>query len=145
MTITVTYYSWAPSCRDQLFPSSGRHITFLSIRLKFYHSSSTLQLSVCKFDPYPLVQDDLQRRMLLRGAYGLSLRSLIGRHLLQLTALPWTTEASTSERWQFRALTNRKATSSNRGPSLSSLYYYVCILRGVIRKVKLDGEFKARV
>jgi len=44
--------------------------------------------------------------------------------LLQLTASPWTTEASTSERWQFEALTNRKATSSNRAPSLSSLYYY---------------------
>jgi len=44
--------------------------------------------------------------------------------MLQLTASPWTTEASTSERWQFRALTNRKATSSNRAPSTSSLYYY---------------------
>jgi len=44
--------------------------------------------------------------------------------VLQLTASPWTTEASTSERWQFGALTNRKATSSNRAPSLSSLYYY---------------------
>jgi len=33
------------------------------------------------------------------------------------------TEASTSERWQFGALTNRKATTSNRVPSLSSLYY----------------------
>jgi len=33
-------------------------------------------------------------------------------------------EASTRERWQFGALTNRKATSSNRAPSLSSLYYY---------------------
>jgi len=36
--------------------------------------------------------------MLLRGAYGLSLRSLIGRHLLQWTASPWTTEASTRKR-----------------------------------------------
>jgi len=45
-------------------------------------------------------------------------------HLLQLTASPWTTEASTSERWQFGALTNRKATSSSRAPSTSSLYYY---------------------
>jgi len=54
--------------------------------------------------------------------YGLSPRSLIRRHLLQLTASPWTTEASTSERWQFRALTNRKATSSNRAPSQSSLF-----------------------
>ena len=48
--------------------------------------------------------------MLLRGAYGLSPRFLIGHHLLQLTASPWTTEESTRERWQFRALTNRKAT-----------------------------------
>jgi len=62
--------------------------------------------------------------MLLRGAYGLSLRSLIGRHLLQLTASPWTTEASTRERWQFGALTNGKATSSNRDPSLISHWYY---------------------
>ena len=45
-------------------------------------------------------------------------------HVLQLTASLWTTEASTSERWEFEALTNRKATSSNRSPSLSSLYYY---------------------
>ena len=44
--------------------------------------------------------------------------------MLQLTASPWTTEASTRERWQFGALTNRKATSSNRDPSLTSLYYY---------------------
>jgi len=44
--------------------------------------------------------------------------------VLQLTASHWTTEASTSERWQFGALTNRKATSSNRAPSLSSLYCY---------------------
>jgi len=28
------------------------------------------------------------------------------------------------QRWQFVALTNRKATSSNRAPSTSSLYYY---------------------
>ena len=42
--------------------------------------------------------------------------------LLKLTASPWTTEASA--RWQFGALTNRKATSSNRAPSTSSLYYY---------------------
>ena len=45
-------------------------------------------------------------------------------HVLQLTASPWTTEASTRERWQFGALTNRKASSSNRAPSLSLLYYY---------------------
>jgi len=45
--------------------------------------------------------------------------------LLQMTASPWTTETSTRERWQFGALTNRKATSSNRAPSLSSLYYYM--------------------
>jgi len=44
--------------------------------------------------------------------------------MLQLTASPWTTEASTSKRWQFGASTNRKATSSNRAPSTSSLYYY---------------------
>jgi len=44
--------------------------------------------------------------------------------VLQLTASPWTTEASTKERWQLGALTNRKVTSSNRAPSLSSLYYY---------------------
>ena len=44
--------------------------------------------------------------------------------VLQLTALTWTTEASTRERWQFGVLTNRKATSSNRDPSLTSLYYY---------------------
>ena len=45
------------------------------------------------------------------------------RLVLQLTASPGTTEASTRERWQFGALTNRKATSSNRDPSLTSLYY----------------------
>jgi len=44
--------------------------------------------------------------------------------VLQLTASPWTTEASTRERWQFGALTNRKATSSSRASSTSSLYYY---------------------
>jgi len=44
--------------------------------------------------------------------------------VLQLTASPRTTEASTRERWQFGALTNRKATGSNRDPSLSSLCYY---------------------
>ena len=44
--------------------------------------------------------------------------------MLQLTASPWTTEASTRERWQFGVSTNRKATSSNRDPSLTSLYYY---------------------
>ena len=104
------------------------HITSLSISLKFYHLSSTLLLSIYKFDPYPLVQDDLQRRVLLRGAYGLSLRSLSGHHLLRVTASPWTIEASTRERWQFGALTNRKATSSTRAPSTSSLcYYYVAL------------------
>jgi len=46
------------------------------------------------------------------------------QHVLQLTASPWTTEESTSERWQFGALTNRKATSNNRAPSTCSLYYY---------------------
>ena len=51
-------------------------------------------------------------------------KSLENNIMLQLTASPWTTEASTRERWQFRALTNRKATSSNRDPSLASLYYY---------------------
>ena len=45
-------------------------------------------------------------------------------NVLQLPASPWTTEASTSERWQFGASTNRKATSSNRAPSTSSLCYY---------------------
>jgi len=44
--------------------------------------------------------------------------------VLQLTASPWSTEASTSEKLQFGALTNRKASSSNRASSLSSLYYY---------------------
>ena len=44
-------------------------------------------------------------------------------HMLQLTASPWTIEVSTREGWHFGALTNRKATSSNRAPSLSSLYY----------------------
>jgi len=37
--------------------------------------------------------------------------------LLQLTASPCTTDASTRERWQFGPLTNKKATSSNRAPS----------------------------
>ena len=46
--------------------------------------------------------------------------------VLQLAASPWTTEASTKERWQYGALTNRKATSNNRAHSLSSLYYYCC-------------------
>jgi len=42
--------------------------------------------------------------------------------MLQLTASSWTTEASTRERWQFEALTNRKATSSNRDPSQTLLF-----------------------
>jgi len=75
VTITVTYYSWAPSSDDHLFSCGAisrpphyfsllawSSITFLSI----------LWLSIYKFDPFPLVQDDLQRRMLLRGAYDLS-------------------------------------------------------------------------
>jgi len=71
VTITLTCYSWAPSSGDHSFtlhfaPSPGRHITSLFISLKFYHLSFIL-LSVYKFDPYPLVQDDLQLRMLLRG------------------------------------------------------------------------------
>jgi len=41
--------------------------------LKFYDLSSRLQLSIYKFNPYPLVQDDLQWRMLQRGAYDLYL------------------------------------------------------------------------
>jgi len=45
-----------------------------------------------------------------------------GWELLQLTESPWTTEASTRERWRFGALTNRKATSSNRDLSLTSLF-----------------------
>ena len=48
--------------------------------------------------------------------------------LLQLTASPWTTEASTRETWQFGALTNRNTTSRNRDPSLTSLYYYLVAL-----------------
>ena len=52
------------------------------------------------------------------------LKEVSRRHLLQLTASPWTTEARTRERWHFGALTNRKATSSNRAPSTSSLYFY---------------------
>jgi len=44
--------------------------------------------------------------------------------MLQLTVSPWTTVASARERWQFGAFANRKATSSNRTTSLSSLYYY---------------------
>jgi len=103
-------------------PSTDRHITSLCISLKFYHLSSTLKLSIYKFDPYPLVQDDLHWRMLLRGAYGLSPRTFIGRQMLQFAALPRTAEASTRERWRFGALTNRKATSSNRDPSLTSLF-----------------------
>jgi len=50
------------------------------------------------------------------------------RGLLQLTASPWTTEPSTREIWQFGALTKRKATSSNRDPSLISTrlhYHYI--------------------
>jgi len=48
--------------------------------------------------------------------------------MLQLTASPWTTEASTRERWQSGALTNKNATSSNRASSLSSLCYdYVAL------------------
>jgi len=42
--------------------------------------------------------------------------------VLQLTASPWTTEASTRERWQFGASPKRKATSSNKTPSTSSFY-----------------------
>ena len=45
------------------------------------------------------------------------------RLLLQLTASPWTTEASTSERWKLGTLTDRKATSSNRAPSVALLLY----------------------
>jgi len=33
----------------------------------------------------------------------------------------WTAKANTRERWQFGALTNGKATTSNRDPSLTSL------------------------
>ena len=51
-----------------------------------------------------------------------SLGKLLGCRLLQLTASPRTTETSTRERWQLGAITNRKATGSNRAPSLSSLY-----------------------
>ena len=80
-------------------PSSGRHITSLSISLNFYHF--IIYALTLPFLQVRLLQDDLQRRMLLRGAYGLSPRSLIGRHLLQLAASPWTTEISTNERWQF--------------------------------------------
>jgi len=50
--------------------------------------------------------------------------SCISFIVLQLTASPWTTKASTRERWQFGAFTNRKATSSNRAPSTSSHYCY---------------------
>ena len=51
--------------------------------------------------------------------------------VLQLTASPRTTEASTSERWQFGALTNRKATTSNRAPSLFTLLLLGCtIIKG---------------
>jgi len=81
---------------------------------------STYLISVYKFESYPLVQDDLQRSVLLRGAYGISPRSITGRHLLQLIPSPRTTEASA--RWQFGALTNKKATSSNTAISTSSLY-----------------------
>ena len=109
-------------------PSTDRHITSLSINFKFYLTYHPYFNSQFTSSTHPLVQDDLQRRMLLRGAYGLSPRSLIGRHLLQLTASPWTTEARTRERWQFGALTNRKATSSNRAPSTSSIYYYYVAL-----------------
>ena len=48
--------------------------------------------------------------------------------LLQLTASPRTTEESTRERWQFGALTNRKATSSNRDPSLTTLLLLDCTM-----------------
>jgi len=44
VTITVTCCSWAPSSGDHLFTCgaiSDRHITSLSISLKFYHLSST--------------------------------------------------------------------------------------------------------
>ena len=88
------------------------------------HPSWKGHISIYKFDPHRLVQDDLQRRMLLRGAYGLYPRSLIVRHLLQVSASPWTIEASTSERWYLAALANRKATSSRRNPSLISLFWY---------------------
>jgi len=44
--------------------------------------------------------------------------SIVQAVLLQLTASPWTTEASTRERWQFGVWTNRKSTSSNRDTSL---------------------------
>jgi len=42
--------------------------------------------------------------------------------MLQLTASPWTIDASTSERWQLGALTNGKGTNSNKDPSLTSLF-----------------------
>jgi len=44
--------------------------------------------------------------------------------VVPIDCIALTTEASTSETWQFGALTSRKATSSNIPPSLSSLYYY---------------------
>ena len=53
---------------------------------------------------------------------------MVSGMVLQLTTSPWTTEASTRERWQFGALTNRKSTSSNRAPSTSSLYYFLVAL-----------------
>ena len=51
--------------------TSLRHITSLSKVLSLYH--------FYKSDTYPLVQDDLQQRMLQREDYGLCPRSLIGK------------------------------------------------------------------
>jgi len=45
VTITVTCDSWAPSAVTiylHVAPASGRHITSLSISLKFYHYFSIL-------------------------------------------------------------------------------------------------------
>jgi len=63
-------------------------------------------------------------RKLRLECHATSTKCQMSADVLQLTASPWTTEASTRERWQFGALTDRKATSSNRAPSTSSLYAF---------------------
>ena len=88
----------------------------LPVYLQFCHKNRLFAISEVKMLLCPLLDDWMLCRvgMLRKEKWS----------LLQLTASPWTAEASTRERWQFGALTNRKATSSNRAPSTSSLYYY---------------------
>ena len=74
----------------------------LPVYLQFCHKNRLFAISEVKMLLCPLLDDWMLCRvgMLRKEKWS----------LLQLTASPWTAEASTRERWQFGALTNRKAT-----------------------------------